>query len=100
MWLTRSPAPISPMPLPTKSRSSSESASLGPHGAQIRARIGQRHTGDTIMPVGLKRDFSLLDDGSEAIASATRTLQFEAEGLSVLKAALANSLSKSFARAI
>jgi arabinose-5-phosphate isomerase len=52
------------------------------------------------MPVGLKRDLSLLDDRSEAIASATRTLQFEAEGLSALKAALANSLGESFARAI
>ena len=52
------------------------------------------------MPVGLKRGLSLLDDGSEAIASATRTLQFEAEGLSALKTALANSLGESFARAI
>src|SRR4029453_11911665 len=52
------------------------------------------------MPVGLKRGLSLLDDGSEAIASATRTLQFEAEGLSALKAALAYSLGESFARAI
>jgi arabinose-5-phosphate isomerase len=52
------------------------------------------------MPVGLKRDLSLRDDRSEAIASATRTLQFEAEGLSALKAALANSLGESFARAI
>ena len=52
------------------------------------------------MPVGLKRDLSLLDDRSEAIASATRTLQFEAEGLNALKAALANSLGESFARAI
>src|SRR5215831_19852833 len=52
------------------------------------------------MPVGLKRDLSLLDNRSEAIASATRTLQFEAEGLRALKAALANSLGESFARAI
>ena len=52
------------------------------------------------MPVGLKRGLSLLDDDSEAIASATRTLQFEAEGLTALKAALANSLGESFARAI
>src|SRR6187397_463197 len=52
------------------------------------------------MPVGLKRGHSLLDDGSEPIASATRTLQFEAEGLTALKAALANSLGESFARAI
>src|SRR6187401_240022 len=52
------------------------------------------------MPLGLKRDLSLLDDGSEAIASATRTLQFESEGLTSLKAALANSLGESFARAI
>jgi arabinose-5-phosphate isomerase len=52
------------------------------------------------MSVGLKRGLSLLNDRSEAIASATRTLQLEAEGLSALKAALANSLSESFARAI
>jgi arabinose-5-phosphate isomerase len=52
------------------------------------------------MSVGLKRGLSLLNDRSEAIASATRTLQLEAEGLGALKAALANSLSESFARAI
>ncbi|HEX2448198.1 MAG TPA: KpsF/GutQ family sugar-phosphate isomerase [Methyloceanibacter sp.] len=52
------------------------------------------------MPVGLKRDFSLLDNCSEAIASATRTLQFEAEGLNALKGALSNSLGESFAGAI
>src|SRR5262249_28874099 len=52
------------------------------------------------MPVGLRRDLSLLDDRSEAIASATRTLQFEAGGLSALKAALVNSLGESFAQGI
>jgi len=37
---------------------------------------------------------------SEAIESATRTLQFETEGLSGLKAALADGLSESFGKAI
>ncbi len=32
------------------------------------------------MPAGLKRDLLLHDARSEAIASATRTLQIEAEG--------------------
>jgi arabinose-5-phosphate isomerase len=52
------------------------------------------------MPVGLKRDLSLSDDHSEAILSATRTLQLEAEGLAALKAALADGLVTGFAQAL
>ena len=52
------------------------------------------------MPIGLKRDRSLRDDRGEAIASATRTLQLEAEGLSALKAALAGDLVEGFAEAL
>jgi arabinose-5-phosphate isomerase len=52
------------------------------------------------MTVGLKRDRLLRDERSEAIASATRTLQLETEGLSALKAALAGDLIDSFAEAI
>ena len=52
------------------------------------------------MSIGLKRDRLLRDDRSQTIASATRTLQLEAEGLSALKAALAGDLIDSFAEAI
>ncbi len=52
------------------------------------------------MPVGLKRDFLRRDGHGEAIESATRTLQFETEGLSGLKAALADGLGESFGKAI
>ncbi len=52
------------------------------------------------MTVGLKRDRLLRDERGEAIASATRTLQLETEGLSALKAALAGDLIDSFAEAI
>ena len=52
------------------------------------------------MPAGLKRDLSHLDDRSEAVASATRTLQLEAEGLSALQATLAAHLTDSFAEAL
>ncbi|MGK2923440.1 MAG: KpsF/GutQ family sugar-phosphate isomerase [Methyloceanibacter sp.] len=52
------------------------------------------------MPAGLKRDLSELEDHSEAVASATRTLQLEAEGLSALQAALAAHLAGSFAAAL
>jgi len=52
------------------------------------------------MPIGLKRDRLLRDDRGEAIASATRTLQLEAEGLSALKTALAGDLVEGFARAV
>jgi arabinose-5-phosphate isomerase len=52
------------------------------------------------MPAGLKRYVLLPDDRSEAILSATRTLQLEAEGLSALKAALASDLINGFAEAL
>src|SRR4029079_3876729 len=52
------------------------------------------------MTVGLKRDRMLRDDRGEAVASATRTLQLETEGLSALKAALAKRLIDSFAEAV
>ncbi len=52
------------------------------------------------MPIGLKRDRLLRDDRGEAIASATRTLQLEAQGLSALKAALAGDLIDGFAEAV
>jgi arabinose-5-phosphate isomerase len=52
------------------------------------------------MAVGLKREFLRHDGHSEAIESATRTLQFETEGLSGLKAALADGLGESFGTAI
>ena len=51
------------------------------------------------MPAGLKRDV-LPGDRTEAVLSATRTLQLEAEGLSALKAALASDLVGSFATAL
>jgi arabinose-5-phosphate isomerase len=52
------------------------------------------------MPAGLKHDLSLQDVRSEAILSATRTLQLETEGLNALKAALASELIGSFAEAV
>ena len=52
------------------------------------------------MAIGLKRDRLLRDDRSEAIASATRTLQLEAEGLNALMAALAGDLVDGFAEAV
>jgi len=52
------------------------------------------------MPAGLKRDLSLSEDRSEAVASATRTLQLEAEGLSALQVALTDQLTGSFAEAL
>jgi len=51
------------------------------------------------MPAGLKRDV-LPSDRKEAVLSAMRTLQLEAEGLSALKAALASDLVASFAAAL
>jgi arabinose-5-phosphate isomerase len=51
------------------------------------------------MPAGLKRDVSP-SHGREAMLSATRTLQTEAEGLSALKAALAGELADAFGRAL
>jgi arabinose-5-phosphate isomerase len=52
------------------------------------------------MSIGVKRDRLLRDDRGEAIASATRTLQLETEGLSALKAALAGDLIDGFAEAV
>ncbi|MGH6866992.1 MAG: KpsF/GutQ family sugar-phosphate isomerase [Methyloceanibacter sp.] len=51
------------------------------------------------MPVGLKRD-AVLQDRSEGLASAMRTLQLEAEGLSALQAALATDLIGGFSEAL
>jgi arabinose-5-phosphate isomerase len=52
------------------------------------------------MPAGLKQDLAQSEDRSEAVASATRTLQLEAEGLSALRAALTAHLADSFAEAL
>jgi arabinose-5-phosphate isomerase len=52
------------------------------------------------MTAGLKRDRLLRDDRGQAVASATRTLQLETEGLSALKAALAGELIDNFAEAL
>jgi arabinose-5-phosphate isomerase len=52
------------------------------------------------MSAGLKQDLSRPEDRSEAVASATRTLQLEAEGLSALQAALKAHLAESFAEAL
>ncbi len=52
------------------------------------------------MPAGLKHNRSPQAAGSEAILSATRTLQLETEGLNALKAALASELIDSFAKAV
>jgi arabinose-5-phosphate isomerase len=52
------------------------------------------------MPAGLKQDLSLIDDRRKAVASAMRTLQLEAEGLSALQAALTEDLVDCFAEAL
>ena len=52
------------------------------------------------MSAGLKRDLSASDAYREAVASATRTLQLEAEGLSALQETLAADLSENFASAL
>ena len=52
------------------------------------------------MSIGVKRERLLRDDRGEAIASATRTLQLEAEGLSALKTALAGDLIDGFTEAV
>ena len=52
------------------------------------------------MPVGLKRDRYPERSASEAVASATRTVQLEAEGLGALEAALRGELAESFAIAV
>jgi len=52
------------------------------------------------MSAGLKRDLSNSETHGQAVASATRTLQFEAEGLSALRQALSAHLAENFAAAI
>ncbi|MBC8020349.1 MAG: KpsF/GutQ family sugar-phosphate isomerase [Methyloceanibacter sp.] len=52
------------------------------------------------MTASFKRDRLLRDDRGEAVASATRTLQLETEGLSAVKAALAGDLVDNFAEAV
>ena len=52
------------------------------------------------MAIGLKRDRYLERDASEAVASATRTVQLETEGLGALEAALRGELAGSFALAV
>ncbi|MEM7191879.1 MAG: KpsF/GutQ family sugar-phosphate isomerase [Pseudomonadota bacterium] len=52
------------------------------------------------MSAGLKQDLPTIEDHSEAVASAIRTLQLEAEGLSALKEALAADLCQNFTSAI
>jgi arabinose-5-phosphate isomerase len=52
------------------------------------------------MAVGLKRTRSELGDAGEAIASATRTVELEALGLSALGGALRSDLAESFAEAV
>ena len=52
------------------------------------------------MAVGLKREPFPAQDIGQAIASATRTLELEGEGLSALKAALSNGLAESFGEAV
>lgn len=52
------------------------------------------------MPVGLRQDRFLERDASAAVASATRTVQLETEGLSALEAALRGELASSFALAV
>ena len=52
------------------------------------------------MTAGLKPDFSNTNDDRQAVSSATRTLQLEAEGLSALQAALRADMADSFAEAL
>jgi arabinose-5-phosphate isomerase len=52
------------------------------------------------MTAGLRRDRLLRDDRGQAVASATRTLQLETEGLNALKTALAGELVDNFAEAL
>jgi len=52
------------------------------------------------MAVSLKRDRFPVDDAREAIASAARTVQLEAQGLRALEAALDKELVDNFAEAI
>jgi arabinose-5-phosphate isomerase len=52
------------------------------------------------MAVGLKRDLFPSQDLGDAIASATRTIHLETQGLGALEAALRTDLGDSFAKAI
>jgi arabinose-5-phosphate isomerase len=52
------------------------------------------------MAVSLKRDRFPLDDARDAMASAARTVQLEAQGLRALEAALDTELADSFAEAL
>ena len=52
------------------------------------------------MAVSLKRDRFQRGDADAAVASATRTIDFETQGLSALDAALRGSLAPSFAEAV
>jgi arabinose-5-phosphate isomerase len=60
--------------------------------------MGNRGIG--YMVVGHKRDPFPIQDPSKAIASATRTIQLETQGLSALEAALRTVLVESFAEAV
>ena len=63
---------------------------------ELRAAKGE----DQPMSVGLKQDLATAEDHCKAVASATRTLQLEAQGLSALQEALAGDLSENFAAAL
>ena len=52
------------------------------------------------MPAGLKQDLPLIENRSEAVASAIRTLQLETEGLGALQAALTADLADNFGEAL
>ncbi len=52
------------------------------------------------MPVGLKQDRFQERDAAKAVASATRTVQLETEGLGALEAALRGDLAEGFANAV
>lgn len=52
------------------------------------------------MPAGLKQDLPLIENRSEAVASAIRTLQLETEGLGALQAALTADLADNFGQAL
>jgi arabinose-5-phosphate isomerase len=63
---------------------------------ELRAEEGEHQP----MSVGLKQDLATAEDHSKAVASATRTLQLEAQGLSALQEALAGDLSENFVAAL
>src|SRR5262245_5962839 len=79
------------------SRHATIGATLGPCKAPFHAKVRCRQRGSAIMTAGLKRHRLLRDGRGQAVASATRTLQLETEGLSALKAALAGELVDNFA---